>query len=339
MAKTFKGHSNAVSAVAFHPKKQICATASDDETWKLWAMPSGDLIMSGEGHKDWLSGLQFHPRGSHLATAAGDGTVKLWDFASASCVATYTDHTQPVWSVDFHHSGVSLWLVGNIFVRSLKKTFLLTSAWRNVLLPPHPPPYQLTTQQDFIASSSMDHTAKLWDVNSQRCRQTFRGHVDSVNSIVFRPFSNVVCTASGDKTISLWDVRSGLCVQTFYGHLNAANSAQFNMRGDTVASCDADGVVKVWDVRQVAERQTLSGGQHPLNQLSFDRSGTIVAAACDDGTVKVFDLEGGEDKIGVHAADLRGHEDAVQSVMFEPGGKYIMSGASDCTFRVWSMGA
>ena len=131
--------------------------------------------MSGEGHKDWLSGLQFHPRGSHLATAAGDGTVKLWDFASASCVATYTDHTQPVWSVDFHHSGVSLWLVGNIFVRSLKKTFLLTSAWRNVLLPPHPPPYQLTTQQDFIASSSMDHTAKLWDVNSQRCRQTSQG--------------------------------------------------------------------------------------------------------------------------------------------------------------------
>ena len=34
MAKTFKGHSNAVSSVAFHPKKQICATASDDETWK-----------------------------------------------------------------------------------------------------------------------------------------------------------------------------------------------------------------------------------------------------------------------------------------------------------------
>ena len=102
----------------------------------------------------------------------------------------------------------------------------------------------------------MDHTAKLWDLSSQRCRQTFRGHVDSVNSVVFRPFSNVVCTASGDKTISLWDVRSGLCVQTFYGHLNAANSAQFNQRGDTVASCDADGIVKIWDVRQVAERQT-----------------------------------------------------------------------------------
>jgi sperm-associated antigen 16 protein len=48
LAKTFKGHANAVSCVAFHPKKQICATASDDETWKLWAMPTGDLIMSGE---------------------------------------------------------------------------------------------------------------------------------------------------------------------------------------------------------------------------------------------------------------------------------------------------
>lgn len=27
---------------------------------------------------------------------------------------------------------------------------------------------------DFVASCSLDHSARLWDVNSQRCRQTFR---------------------------------------------------------------------------------------------------------------------------------------------------------------------
>ena len=49
--KTFKGHMMSVSALDMHPKKSIVATASDDFTWKIWTVPNGDLIMSGEGHK------------------------------------------------------------------------------------------------------------------------------------------------------------------------------------------------------------------------------------------------------------------------------------------------
>ena len=61
--------------------------------------------------------------------------------------------------------------------------------------------------------------------DAARARLSLRGHVDAVNHVCFRPFSNTVCTASGDKTASLWDVRSGLCTQTFYGHANAVNPA------------------------------------------------------------------------------------------------------------------
>lgn len=297
LSKTFKGHVNAVSALAFHPKKPILATASDDMTWKMWTVPAGDLIMSGDGHKEWLAGLDFHPAGTHLATAAGDGLVKLWDFASASCSATFSDHTQAVWDCAFHHEG------------------------------------------DFLVSCSMDHTAKMWDLNSHRCRQTFRGHVDSVNSICFQPFSNNICTGSGDKTVSLWDVRSGLCIQTLYGHNNACNSVAFNLRGDTIASCDADGVVKLWDVRMVEERLSINAGDHPVNKVSLDRSGKVIACASDDHTVKLFSTEADDEagkEAGAALATLRGHNDAVQSVLFDPSGRSLVSAGSDNTFRIWA---
>ena len=58
--KTFKGHMMAISNIAMHPKKSIVATASDDFTWKIWTIPNGELIMSGEGHKDWLSGYIYN---------------------------------------------------------------------------------------------------------------------------------------------------------------------------------------------------------------------------------------------------------------------------------------
>merc|ERR1719153_1551143 len=66
--KTLNVHQHAVSKLALHPTKDIVATTSDDMTWKLWNLPSGELIMSGEGHKDWISAVSFSPAGSHLAT-------------------------------------------------------------------------------------------------------------------------------------------------------------------------------------------------------------------------------------------------------------------------------
>eukprot|EP00959_Pyramimonas_sp_CCMP1952_P471006 9497699-Pyramimonas_sp.AAC.1 len=94
LQKTFKGHLMSVSNVAIHPKKPIIATASDDCTWKMWGLPGGDIIMSGDGHKDWVASVNFHPLGTHLVSASGDCTVKLWSFEKAKCVATFTEHTQ-----------------------------------------------------------------------------------------------------------------------------------------------------------------------------------------------------------------------------------------------------
>ena len=48
------GHLNSVSACAFHPKKPIFATASDDETWRLWTLPNCELVMSGTGELESL---------------------------------------------------------------------------------------------------------------------------------------------------------------------------------------------------------------------------------------------------------------------------------------------
>jgi WD40 repeat protein len=149
----------------------------------------------------------------------------------------------------------------------------------------------------------MDHTAKIFDMNSLRCRQTLRGHADSVNSVQFMMQSNLLCTCSADKTASLWDARTvrsyvihgiclpvclsvclsvcptdfiylqGLCTQTFYGHLHSCNHALFSPQGDMIASCDSYGIVQLWDIRNIEPKVTINLGPHPANRLSFDPSG------------------------------------------------------------------
>lgn len=43
---------------------------------------------------------------------------------------------------------------------------------------------------------------------SERCRYTLHGHMDSVNSIEFFPYSNTLLTGSADKSLSVWDART-----------------------------------------------------------------------------------------------------------------------------------
>ena len=288
--KTFKGHLMGVTSLAYNPKKDILATGSDDTTWKLWSIPNGDLIMSGEGHLDWIGGLDFHPRGNLLATASGDGTVKLWDFVNASCCQTWQEHGQPVWKVAFHDTG------------------------------------------DFLLSCSMDHSVKLWDMNLKKSRFTFRGHVDSVNSISFAPYSNKFVSGSGDKTVSVWDLRVSTCVQTYYGHNNSVNCTKFDFCGEKIISSDSDGITKVWDQRMVKQIHSFDSGLTSANSCIFDKSNTNVYVASDDNTIKVFNVNSGEKE-----AELKGHEDSVLDLCWDnqKEGASLVSGGSDCSFRLW----
>jgi len=295
LQKTFRGHKAAITGLALHPTKDYVATASDDREWKMWAMPRGELIMSGSGHKDWIGALDFHPKGHLLSTASGDGTVKIWDFNKESATVTLADHQQAVWDCAFD-----------------------------------------SFNGDFLVSGSMDQTARLWDVATGKCRKTFRGHVDSVNSIVFQPTTTNVCTGSGDKTVSLWDIRSGLCIQTFYGHDNAVLSCTFSHNGDSIASSDSDGVIKVWDVRMVSERLAINNGKPsaPINDVKFDRSGTQLVAASDSSKhgVTVYSLT--DTSADIKCQFNTAFEGPVHALALDPSGKFMMC-AGEEAFRLF----
>lgn len=298
MRKTFKGHQAAISCLALHPKKPVVATGSDDCSWKLWSLPKGELLMSGEGHDDWIGDVAFNPREqSILASCSGDGTVKVWNLAETRCTATLKDHSQAVWSCDWHWNG------------------------------------------DFLVTGSLDQSIRMWDINTSKTRQTFRGHVDSVNKALFVPYSNAVVSASADKTLSLWDIRTGNCVHIFgvtNGHENAIMDAAFQMQGDCFASSDSNGVVKVWDMRTMSERLQIQTSQeqnrHPVNSVAFDPSGKTIVVGTNDSMIKFYSVEDEGAPIGEH----EGHTDSVQACLYDRQGRYMVSAASDSTFRFWA---
>jgi predicted NACHT family NTPase len=99
------GHTNTVNGVAFSPDGTRLATASLDNTAKVWDAASGQEVFTLAGHTAEVLGIAFSPDGTRLATASTDQTGKVWDAASGQEVLTLAGHTNRVSSVAFSPDG------------------------------------------------------------------------------------------------------------------------------------------------------------------------------------------------------------------------------------------
>ena len=66
------------------------ASASGDQTVKLWDTASRQELATLRGHSSEVTSVTFSPDGKTLASASTDKTVKLWIAAKAEDVAAQT---------------------------------------------------------------------------------------------------------------------------------------------------------------------------------------------------------------------------------------------------------
>ncbi|KAJ3061445.1 Sperm-associated antigen 16 protein, partial [Podochytrium sp. JEL0797] len=283
-----KAHNMAVSAVKFHPKKMILATVSDDKVWKMWAFPSGELIMSGEGHKDWIADCDFHPKGAHLATASGDGTVKIWDFGKGVATLTLGDHTQAVWACAFHDQGDFL---ASCSMDHTAKLWDITTGKCRQTFRGHADSVNHVGFVPFtntLYTCSGDKTLSLWDARTGLCSQTLYGHMNAINHVAFSLNGNTVASCDSDGIVKFWDIRNVSELDSVDTGPHAANKLAFDPSGTSLAIASNDGTTKIYNCKDRTRGKDVGSVDDAIQAVAFERTGEFLVTASSDCMLRVY---------------------------------------------------
>ena len=91
--------------MAFSPDGHRLASASWDNTARLWDPTTGASCGILEGHSSWVNAVAFSPDGHRLASASDDETIRLWNPSTGVCCGILEGHTDAVTAVAFSPNG------------------------------------------------------------------------------------------------------------------------------------------------------------------------------------------------------------------------------------------
>ncbi len=327
LLRTFEGHTETVTSVAFAPDERTVLTGSWDGTARLWDAVTGDLLHKFEGHTGPVTSVAFSPNGSTVLTGSWDGTARLWEAATGGLLHTFIGHTGPVTSVAFAPDGrtvltgsgdgtARLWdAIGNplhIFV---------AESWV------HDVAFAVDGQA--VLTASDDRTARLWDVASGERLRTFTGHTGPVSSVVFAPDEQTVLTGSWDGTARLWEAATGERLRTFEGHAGPVTSVAFASDGRTVLTGSSDRTARLWGAASGDWLRTFTGHTRPVTSVAFSPDGQTVLTGSGDGTARLWDA--------ATSYWLRTFEGGswVYDVAFAPDGLTVLTSHANSTAWLW----
>jgi WD40 repeat protein/uncharacterized caspase-like protein len=102
------GHTLPIVDMSFSPDSRFVATASPDETVRIWDLRVGCEFRVLVGHQGPVYSVRYSPGGNCLVTGGYDRAPKVWDASSGALIRTLEPTRLPVSVLQFDRSGSRL---------------------------------------------------------------------------------------------------------------------------------------------------------------------------------------------------------------------------------------
>ena len=293
-------------------------------------------VQTLRAHEDAVWTMKFNHSGRYLATAGQDRVVRVWelDLVSSDDGGAGADAASEKSDGDARNGKPRMSIRGaSVFKDSPRREYrghrgdVLDLCW---------------SRTDWLLSSSMDKTVRLWYAAMDECLRIF-SHQDFVTAIDFHPLNDkYFLSGSLDGKLRLWSIPDHH-VADWVDIGEMVTAAAFNSDGSTCTAGSYKGKchfyamdgVRFEYLTHLEVRHSRGGSKNSgkkITGLAFmpgdDRKLLVTS---NDSRVRVYD--------GYHlACKYKGHKNNNSQIRasFSPGAEFIVCGSEDENVYVWS---
>ena len=213
------GQAGGVLAVAFSPDGKRLASAGKDRVVRVREVDGGKEVAVLRGsaferkaNSAHVVSVAYSPDGKWLASGTGSGTVDIWEAQTGKPVRTLEVHNQAILGLAFSPDSRRLATGTGIFDTADLKLWDVADGKEVLSLSGHAGYVScvaFSPDGKWLASSAMDGTVKVWDLNAGKEALTLkvkgRSH-EWIWTVAFSPDGKRLACGGHDRDVQVWEL-------------------------------------------------------------------------------------------------------------------------------------